>query len=168
MTASTTRTLTLLSAFLLAPLALLGGAAAQDYRVGGIEIVRPWARATPKGSNVAAGYLTISNKGTGADRLVGGATEAAARFEIHRMSMSDGVMTMRPVAGGLELKPGETVEFKPGSFHVMLIGLKGPLEKGQRVKATLEFANAGKVEIEFLVEAIGAPGPSAGQMRHGH
>ena len=81
--------------------------------------------------------MTITNKGTAPDRLVGGSTSAASGFEVHSMVMEQGVAKMRPVEGGLEIKPGETVELKPGSFHVMLTGLKQPLEKGQKVKATL-------------------------------
>ncbi len=72
------------------------------------------------------------------------------------MSMENGVMKMRPVEGGIEIKPGETVEFKPESYHVMFVGLKEPLVQGHRVKATLDFAKAGKVAVEFVVESIGA------------
>jgi periplasmic copper chaperone A len=83
----------------------------------------------------------------------------AGRFEVHSMVMEQGVAKMRSVEGGLEIKPGETVELKPGSFHIMLMGLKQPLEKGQKVKGTPEFANAGKVDIEYAVEGIGASSP---------
>src|SRR5262249_19550538 len=83
---------------------------AGDYRVGSLDIAGPWSRATPKGASVGAGYLTIKNTGTTADRLVGGSSDAAAAFEVHEMSMNNGVMKMRPVKGGLEIKPGETVE----------------------------------------------------------
>src|SRR5262249_207740 len=69
---------------------------------------------------------------------------------------------MRPVEGGLEIKPGETIELKPGSLHAMLVGLKQPLQKGQTVKGTLEFEKAGKVDIEYAVEALGATAPAAG------
>lgn len=75
------------------------------------------------------------------------------------MAMENGVAKMRPVEGGLEIKPGETVQLKPGSFHVMLMGLKQPLEKGQKIKGTLQFEKAGKVEIEYTVEALGARSP---------
>ncbi len=68
------------------------------------------------------------------------------------MVMEQGVAKMRPVAGGLEIKPGETVELRPGSFHIMLMGLKLPLEAGQKVKGALEFETAGKIEIEYQVE----------------
>ena len=106
--------------------------------------------------------MTVRNTGKAPDRLVGGSTDVAARFEMHQMLMERGVMKMRPVERGLEIKPGQTIEFKPGSFHVMLVGLKQPLEKGQHIKATLEFEKAGKVEIEYAVEAIGATGAPAG------
>ena len=145
-------------------LALTGSAAfAHDYKVGSIEIKHPWARATPKGAAVGGGYMTITNTGTTPDRLVGFSSPAAGKFEIHEMKMDDGVMKMRPLAGGLEIKPGQTAEFKPGGHHLMFMGLKQPFEKGQRVKGTLTFEKAGKVEVEYAVESIGAPAP----MEHG-
>jgi copper(I)-binding protein len=155
-------------AFLIAFVFLLSGGAAlgEDYRAGTIEIGNPWTRATPKGSTVAGAYMTISNKGTEADRLVGGSSPVAGRFEVHSMTMEQGVAKMRPVEGGLELKPGEKLELKPGGFHVMLTGLKQPLEKGQKIKGTLEFEKAGKVEIEYTVEALGAGAPA--MHMHGH
>jgi periplasmic copper chaperone A len=138
----------------------LGNALAEDFSVGTIAIGHPWTRATPKGAAVAGGYMTISNKGTMPDRLIGGSTAIATEFQVHSMVMEQGVAKMRPVEGGLEIKPGETVELKPGSFHIMLMGVKQQIEKGQKVKGTLEFANAGKIDIEYAVEAIGAASPS--------
>jgi copper(I)-binding protein len=143
-----------------------GVAQAADFTAGNLQIGNPWTRATPKGSTVAGGYMVITNKGSTPDRLTGGSVSVANRFEIHRMAMEGGVMTMRPVEGGLEIKPGESVELKPGSFHVMLMGLKQPLEKGQRIKGTLEFEKAGKVDIEYAVEAIGATPAAKGGHHH--
>jgi copper(I)-binding protein len=77
------------------------------------------------------------------------------------MTMENGVMKMRPVEGGLEIKPGETVTLKPASVHVMFLGLNRPLEAGKAVTATLQFDKAGKVEVEFPIAAIGAPAPGA-------
>lgn len=124
-------------------------ASAATYRAGAIEISAPWARATPKGAEVAGAYMAITNKGNEPDRLLSGSSPAAVRFELHTMSTDGGVMKMRPLASGLEIKPGETVEFKPQGAHVMLVGLKAPLQQGQHVKATLEFERAGKIEIEY-------------------
>jgi periplasmic copper chaperone A len=143
-----------------------GDALAADYSVGSIAVGNPWTRATPRGATVAGGYMTISNKGSAPDRLLGGSVAVAGRFEVHSMVMEQGVAKMRPVQGGLEIKPGETVELKPGSLHVMLMGLKQPLEKGQKVKGTLEFEKAGKVEIEYAVEAVGATSPASGGHQH--
>ena len=102
-------------------------------------------------------------------RLIGGSTEVAGKFEIHEMSMDNGVMKMRPLANGVEVKPGETVEFKPGGYHLMFVGISQPVEQGKRVKGTLEFEKAGKVDVEYAVEAIGAtPKGEAAGGHQGH
>jgi periplasmic copper chaperone A len=109
-------------------------AGAQDYKAGSIEVDQPWSTATPRGASVAAGYMTIKNTGTEPDRLTGASTPVAGKVEVHEMTMDNGVMRMRPVAGGLEIKPGQTVELKPSSFHLMIMNLKGPIQQGNRSK----------------------------------
>lgn len=136
--------------------AFAGSAHAHDFKVGQIEIDHPWTRATPKGATVAGGYLKITNKGTQPDTLTGGTAEGAGRIEIHEMKMEGGIMKMRPVSGGLAVKPGETVELKPGGYHLMLMDLKGQLQQGKTVKGSLTFEKAGKVDIEYMVEAAGS------------
>jgi copper(I)-binding protein len=148
-----------------------GSADAEDITVGALKISGPWARATPKGASVGGAYMTITNTGNVSDRLVGGSSDVSSRFEIHEMSMDNGVMKMRPLEKGLEIQPGQTVEFKPGGYHVMFVGLKKPFEEGQHVKATLDFQKAGNVAVDFAVRGIGAQtGASSGkmQMQHGH
>ena len=143
---------------------VVNAAFAHEYKAGSIEIKHPWARATPKGSEVAGGYMTLINTGSEPDRLIGGSNAAAGKFEIHEMSMDGGVMKMRMLPKGLEIKPGQTVEFKPGSYHLMFIGLKQPFERGKRVKGTLQFEKAGTVDVEYAVEAVGA----SPKMEHDH
>jgi hypothetical protein len=147
-------------------------AQAADYNVGPIHIAQPWARATPKGANSGAGYMTVTNNGTAPDRLTCVASDAAAQCLIHSMTMEGGVMKMRPVEGGLEIKPGETVTLKPSGFHVMFVDLKHPLEQGNMVEATLKFEKAGTVEVEYAIMAIGAAAPGVpaggGTMMEGH
>ena len=135
-----------------------GSAAPQTYKAGDLVITAPWVRATPRRAPVAGGYLTITNNGREPDRLVGGSFAAAGSFEVHQMSMEGGVMRMRPVTDGLEVKPGQTVELKPGGLHLMFMGLKEQLKAGDTVKGTLEFAKAGKIEIAYPVRAMGAGG----------
>jgi hypothetical protein len=146
----------------LAALQLVAASAqAADYNVGPIHIAQPWARATPKGASSAAGYMTVTNNGTIPDRLTCVTSEAAAQCQIHTMSMEGGIMKMRPVEGGLEIQPGATVTLKPAGLHVMLVDLKHPLEPGKTVEATFKFENAGTVEVELPIVAIGAAAPGA-------
>ena len=128
---------------------------AGDYKVGSLTIADPWSHATPKGATTGAGYMKITNTGTTPDRLISGSSDVAPTFEVHETTMENGVMKMRPVTGGLEIKPGETVELKPGSFHVMFVGLKKPLTKGEHIKAALVFEKAGTVTVEYDVRAMG-------------
>ena len=128
---------------------------------GDLVISQPWTRATAGGAKVGGGYLTIENKGTVADKLVGGSTDAAGKLEVHQMTMSDGVMKMHPVEGGLAIEPGKTVKLAPGGYHLMLVDLKHPFKKGEKVPMTLEFEKAGKVAVSLDVEGIGARAPSA-------
>jgi copper(I)-binding protein len=151
-----------------------GTAQAADYDVGSLHLAQPWSRATPKGASAGAAYLTVTNNGAAPDRLSCAGSEAAAQCQIHTMSMENGVMKMRPVEGGLEIKPGETVTLKPGGNHLMLMNLKHPLEAGKAVEATLQFEKAGPVKVEFPILAMGAaaPGAAAGgggsMMMEGH
>ena len=154
---------TLIPALLFAIIAT--SATAEDYKVGNLQISQPWSRATPKGAAVAGGYLKITNTGTTPDRLLGGSTDIAKGLEVHEMTMDGGVMKMRQLKDGLTIAPGATVELKPGSYHIMLVNLTRPLAKGERIKASLNFEKAGKADVEFAVEAIGA---SSGDMKHNH
>jgi len=143
---------------------------AGDYKAGALDISNPWSRATPKGASVAAGYMKITNNGSAADRLVSGSSDVASKFEVHEMTMENGVAKMRPVKGGLEIKPGESVELKPGSFHIMFVGLKKPLSAGEHFKATLTFEKAGPVSVDYDVLAMGSQpsGSMPGMKMPGH
>ncbi len=148
----------------LAPLAAgFTAAHASDYEVGSIHITQPWARATPKAASTGAAYLSVTNTGTAPDRLSCVASDASATCQIHSMTMDNGVMKMRPVTGGLEIPPGETITLKPSGLHLMLLDLKHPLEPGKALTATLQLEKAGTVKVEFPIVAIGAsaPGTSA-------
>ena len=141
---------------------------AADYDVGSIHISQPWSRAMPKGAKAGAGYMTITNKGTTPDKVSCVSDDASGQCEIHSMTMEGGVMKMRPVQGGLEIKPGETVTLAPSGFHIMFRDLKQPLEQGKTVKATLKFDKAGSVDVEYQILAVGATAPgtaSGGEMK---
>jgi uncharacterized protein YcnI len=143
--------------------------AAPTVMAGPIAIQAPWLRATPGGAKVAGGYLRVTNNGREPDRLLDAAIPISTRGEVHQMSTENGIMKMAPVDGGLEIKPGESVELKPGGYHLMFMGLTGALKEGDTVKGSLDFAKAGRVEVTFRVGGIGAQGPAApGGEEHVH
>ena len=146
------RTFMLLGLFAMAPTVL-----AQSFNKGDIVIDHPWTRATPEGATVGAGYLKITNTGKTADHLTGGTLEGAANVEVHEMTMDGDVMKMRQLSDGLEIKPGATVELKPGSYHLMFLDLKKPIVEGTTVKGTLTFDKAGSIDVSYKVEKAGAP-----------
>ena len=140
----------------------------ESFRAGPIVIEAPWSRATPGGAKVAGGYMRITNTGSESDRLVGGSTVVAERFEVHRSTVTDGVARMEPVTGGLEIGPGQTVELKPGTLHAMFVDLKQALKPGDTVKGMLVFEKAGVVKIEYRVGGIGAQAAPAAANAHQH
>ena len=146
---------------------IAANAMATDYKAGSLAISGPWSRATPKGTQAGVGYLAIKNNGTTPDRLIGGSVEVAGHFELHVTIIENGIARMRK-RSEIEIKPGETIEFKPGGSHAMFVDLKHPLSKGEHIKGTLIFEHAGTVQIEYSVEGIGAqmnPGEMK-QMQH--
>ena len=138
----------------------LHSAFAHGYKLGDLDIHHPWTRATPSGAEVAGGYLDITNNGQTADRLIAVDVVGVHMAMIHEMATTDGVMTMRPLAAGLDIPAGATVSLKPGSFHIMMMGLKKPFAVGDVIQATLHFEKAGTIAVEFKVDAMGA-NPSA-------
>lgn len=139
-------------------------ASAQQVKAGDLVIDHAWTRATPGGAQVGAGYLTIENRGVITDKLIGASTRAAAKAEVHEMAMDNGVMTMRPVQGGLSIPPGQSITLAPGGYHIMLMELKAPFKEGDKVPLTLQFEKAGTVDVMLDVQAIGAQQPGSMSM----
>jgi copper(I)-binding protein len=121
------------------------------------EVTNAWARATPGKAENGAAYLTIQSPT--ADRLVSVSTPVARKAELHTMSMSGGIMQMRPVAG-IDVPGGQPVKLKPGGEHVMLLGLNHPLQEGQSFPLTLTFEKGGTRTVEVAIEKVGASGPA--------
>ncbi|KAB8144936.1 copper chaperone PCu(A)C [Chloroflexia bacterium SDU3-3] len=149
---------------------------AADVKAGAISISSPWARASQMSGGMGsmataeaggmgsmataeaggmgdmdggmgAAYMVIANSGSAADKLVSVSTDAAKTAEVHNVIEENGVMSMRPVEGGLEIPAGGSVTLKPGSYHLMLIGLTKPLVAGESITLKLTFATAGEVTV---------------------
>ena len=141
---------------------------AEEVKAGDLVITQAWSRATPSGAKVAGGYFTVENKGSTADRLIGGSGDIAGSVEIHEMTMVGGVMKMRPLDKGLAIEPGKTVKFAPGGYHMMLMDLKSPLKQGDKVPVMLQFEKAGKVNLSLDVQGVGAQAPGGHDDHSGH
>ena len=135
-------------------LMMTGTALAHEYTIGDLVIDHPVARATPANAPVSAGYMTIRNTGDAADRLIGGSVGFAGTVEVHEMVMDGDVMQMREIEGGIEIPAGGEVMLQPGGLHMMFMQMGERLEEGQEHAGTLEFENAGTVEVIFNVESL--------------
>jgi len=126
-----------------------------------VAVEKPWARATPGKSTTGAVYMTLVDRATTPDRLIGVSSPVAARAQIHTAGQENGVMKMREVEA-LPVEPGKPIEFKPGGYHIMMLDLKQPLKEGDSVPVTLSFEKAGRVEVIVPVQKVGAMAPMPG------
>jgi copper(I)-binding protein len=150
------------AAFIVALSAL--GAPRSVAETSGIAVDHVWARATPKGAATAAGYLTLLNRGTSDDRLLGATSPVAEKIQFHSMTNDHGVMKMEELPA-IDLHPGVPATLKPGGIHMMITGLKQQLKEGETFPLTLIFEKAGSVSTTARVGKIGAmsePDPQAG------
>ena len=147
---------------LLAAVALAAPTAvsARDVHIGALTISGAWSRPTPPGAPTAVGYLTITNHGPAPDRLVGAESPAATSLTLHSMSMTGGIMRMRPMPEGLVIPPGASVSLDPTGYHLMFEGLNHQLQSGDHVFATLHFEHAGLAMIIFYVGDGPKPAPA--------
>lgn len=119
------------------------------HKIDSLHIKAPWIRSTAPGAITSAAYFTINNNTDKDITLTAAKSDIAKRVEVHEHSMEDGIMKMQQVSGVLVPKQSST-EFKPGSYHVMFMGLKDSVEEGQKINITLVFDNG----IEQIIEAI--------------
>jgi len=147
------RAFSLVAAALLAGSPLATSAFAHGVTAGDLEIIHPAIPAPSPAAKSAAGYLAISNGGTEPDRLLAVEGDFADKIMLHTTEFSaDGVARMMHL-DAIEIPAGDTVVLEPGGMHVMLMGLTGPLAEGDHLPATLVFERAGRVEVEFSIDA---------------
>lgn len=132
-------------------------ALAHEYSVGNITVEHPWSRATAAVAKSGGAFMMLKNSGTTTDRLISVASPIAKMTHLHQTIMENDVMKMRPVKA-IEVPAGGMAELKPGSFHVMFMGLKQQLVEGEMFPLTLTFENAGSVEIMVYISEAGAMG----------
>lgn len=131
-----------------------------------IEAATPWTRATPPGAGAGGGFVTLTNRGSTDDRLVGATSPLTERVELHAMEMDGDVMRMLHLPDGIELPAGSTVTLAPGGLHLMFMELGSPIVEGEPVPVTLEFQNAESIHVELEVLAPGASPEGAEHSHH--
>ncbi|SNS21690.1 copper chaperone PCu(A)C [Tropicimonas sediminicola] len=130
-----------------------------------IEIVDAYARAAMANAKSGAAFMEIHNTGSEDDRLVGAASDIAARVELHtHIGDANGVMQMVQVEEGFPIPAGSTHMLQRGGDHVMFMGLTGPMNDGETVTVTLSFEKAGDITVEIPVDLQRQPGQP---MQHG-
>jgi copper(I)-binding protein len=141
-----------------ASLALLAGCSGSaPSPSAGITVADAWARSSSATASAGAAYATITNADSAADAPIGASSPAAATVEVHEtvtMGSPDasggGMMGMRPVAR-VEIPAGGSLQLKPGSYHVMLIGLLKDLKPGDTIDLILKFEKAGEIPVKAQV-----------------
>jgi copper(I)-binding protein len=143
-----------MAALCLASLVSLASLAnASDVMVSGA-----YARASAfSAAKSGAVYLTLMNHGASPDRLIAVKSPAADRASLHQTIEENGVARMQPVTA-VDLAPGASVELAPNGTHVMLMGLKAPLKKGESVKLTLVFERARELDVDVPIGDVAAMG----------
>ena len=156
------RTLTHLAIFpLFAPLlAMPAHAADADLRIHA-----PYVRIAPPGAAATGAFMRIENAGAADRQLVKAESPAAKTVELHTHINEGGMMKMRAVPF-IAIKAGGQTELKPGSYHVMLIGLTQPLKDGDQVAITLTFDDGSQQRISAPARPIHAEAASHGGMKH--
>jgi copper(I)-binding protein len=129
-----------------------------------VSAEHPWTRATPPGAKVGAGFMQLKNAGA-ADRVVGASSPVAGRVEMHITVREGDVMKMREVKG-FDVPAGGSFELKPGGAHLMLMELKRPIKKGERVPLTLKLEKGGELKVELVAEEAGARAPAGAHKMH--
>jgi len=137
---------------------------------GDMVVSKPWARASAGMARAGAAFMFINNETGMDDTLIAAKADVSSKVELHTHLMEGGVMKMRQVEGGIPVKSGTTQKLQPGSYHVMLMGLKAPLKEGSTFPVTLVFEHAGEQKIEVKVMGPGSMGDMAkhkmGDMDH--
>lgn len=149
--------------------ALTNPATAAEVKFGNLIIDAVWARPSIGKAGNSAAYMTITNKGDTPDKLIAVANPQVGKAALHTHIRDGDILRMRHVKGGVPVPAHGTVTLKPGGYHVMLMRLKAPVEKGGMLPLTLTFEKAGTVIVQAEVTMKPAmKGHGSTKMPHKH
>jgi hypothetical protein len=117
----------------------------------GIQIEEAWGRASPESAANGAFYMKIKNSSQQGDTLLSVSSTACGVVEIHNTVMENDTMSMHPMAEGLHIPAGETIELKTGGMHLMCIDKQADFTPGAKLPLILQFDQAGEIDLEIEV-----------------
>lgn len=126
----------------------------------------PYVRLAPPNAPATGAFMLIKNNGTVDRKLLKAESPVAKSVELHNHINDNGIMRMREVPN-IEVKAGGQAVLKPGSYHVMLIGMHKPLTEGDSVPLTLRFDDGSTQQINVPVRKIQVPTHDDKPMGHG-
>jgi len=132
---------------------ILAAAGDSINAAGLITVSNPRIRATAPGQTVSGAFMTLVNKSETAYALTSVSFSGASVVEIHETSMNDGMMRMRKVSQ-IDIPANGSADLKPGSYHVMLIGLEREMKAGTAETLELTFSDGSQKTVEARVGTL--------------
>ncbi len=115
-----------------------------------LEIGNAWIKNLPPAVPVRAGYMTIRNPSSSAQRIVAVDSTSFASVEIHQSLMRDGMMRMEK-QDELLIGAGATVKLEPGGLHLMMMGPLQPTKPGEVHRVNLELGDGSTQPVDMTV-----------------
>ena len=125
-------------------------AQAHKYEAENMLVDHPWMKAF---NNNGAGYFKIKNTSNTDIHLLEVVSDSVDNIELHTIIMEEGVAKMRPIKGGVIIKVGESIEFKPMGNHLMFFGINKKLGEGELMEANFKFKNSKDLLVKFKMES---------------
>ena len=129
---------------------LAAAAQAHEYYAATFKIIHPWADATAQGTSIAPVYLKFEEV-TAGDRLVAARSNIAGKVELRGKLDDNTTAEVSATLPAIAVTPGSTTDLYPGGAHLVMIGLKTPLQWGRSYPLTLVFEKAGAIETALSV-----------------
>jgi len=123
---------------------------AHKYESNNMIVDHPWMKVVNMNG---AGYFKIKNIGKTDIELLEVVSESVNNIEMHTIIMEEGVSKMRPIKGGVIIKVGESIEFKPMGYHLMFFEINEKLLEGELMNTHFRFKNSKDLIVKFKVES---------------
>ncbi|MGH7885311.1 MAG: copper chaperone PCu(A)C [Thermodesulfobacteriota bacterium] len=140
--------------FLLPFTFLLGCSPNTDENNNKITVKDVWIREVLPGSDITAGYMTIMNHGNVDDTLIDIKCGCSEKVELHTTTIDSNDVARMKMIKNIKISSGETLELSPGSYHLMIMGIKNSMKEKDKVTFELNFQKQGKVIVDASIRGF--------------